>query len=711
MRAQRIIGLTVAALCAVATVTLSAPAAQAAPAPSGATFTPMTPLRVLDTREAIGPLGPDGVYTLDLSAKVPAAAVSVMLNLTGTDTTGPTYVTAYPSGMTRPNASNLNLVAGETRPNLVTVALGTGRKIDLYNFRNSVNLIADLAGYYAPGAGSRFTPLPPRRVLDTRPGSVGSNATVTLNLADAVPPSATAVTFNLTATETTGPTYVTAYPSGVARPNASNLNLVAGDTWPNLVTVALGADRKVDLYNFRNSVALIADLAGFYTPEYGAEFVPIAPRRILDTRDSAPIGNGATLPTNLNGVVPPEALAVVANLTGVLPTAPTFVSAFPGTRWDNTSNLNVVPGQVVPNLATTILGSDGTISYFNLAGSINLVVDLAGYFVVPPADCAVRCVHGWGANSRGQLGTGKRVFGSPAISALPGLGDVRSVVAGPGTTYAIRTDGTVRAWGNNTAGQLGNGWTGGYSTVAVPVGIDNVVALAASSEAALAVRTDGTVWGWGLAGGTPSSAPRKITGLAGIVSITMGSGSRPILLRSDGQVLIWDMPGGTMELRPGPNGVTAISGQYALRTDGTVWKWDGDTAPAQVAGLTGITAISDRGGISAMALRNDGTVWTWGLNYFGALGHGTLCTSDTPCPPQAPAPVTGLSGVTSISSFQFGGYAIRNDGTVWGWGRNLSDELATSGAGNYSATPVRLTGAPAAGVITGGEVSGWLVTP
>ncbi len=76
----------------------------------------------------------------------------------------------YPAGTTRPGASNLNVVAGQTIPNLVTVALGSGNRVTLYNASGTIDLIADLAGYYSSDAGAGFTAVSPVRVLDTRTG-------------------------------------------------------------------------------------------------------------------------------------------------------------------------------------------------------------------------------------------------------------------------------------------------------------------------------------------------------------------------------------------------------------------------------------------------------------------------------------------------------------------------------------------------------------
>ncbi len=92
------------------------------------------------------------------------------MNVTATRPTATSFVSVYPGGTTRPGASNLNVVAGQTIPNLVTVALGAGNRVTLYNSAGTIDLIADLAGYYTSGAGAGFTAVSPVRVLDTRTG-------------------------------------------------------------------------------------------------------------------------------------------------------------------------------------------------------------------------------------------------------------------------------------------------------------------------------------------------------------------------------------------------------------------------------------------------------------------------------------------------------------------------------------------------------------
>ena len=252
------------------------PRSAGAPADAGA-LGALTPARIADTRFAGGPIAAYTSRTLQIlgAGGVPASAVSaVVLNLTVTDTTAAGYLTAYPSDTTPPNASNLNFVPGQTVPNLVVVPVGADGTIQIYNgAAGSVDVVADVAGYYlagTPTAAGTLGALTPARILDTRfdsngpvPGVSGRALRVTGQ--GGVPATGvSAVVVNLTVTDAAGSGYITAFPSGVNRPNASNLNFVAGQTVPNLVVVPVGADGKIVLFNGSGAaVALVVDVVGY----------------------------------------------------------------------------------------------------------------------------------------------------------------------------------------------------------------------------------------------------------------------------------------------------------------------------------------------------------------------------------------------------------------------------------------------------------------
>ena len=240
-------------------------------------FLPIVPTRLIDTRtNPIDPLAARSVRELTVVGHggVPAAGVSaVVLNVTAVNAREIGYLTLYPTGTPQPVASNLNYVAGQTIPNQVIVPVGTDGKVSIYA-DGATDVIVDLAGGFTDGSAARsitglFVPTPPTRVLDTRVGAkVAPNGTATVPAASGVGVPAgvfvSAIAMNVTATESTGPGFVTAYPDGAALPLASNLNLErTGQTIANHVTIGVG-DGASDTLFTDGGTHLLADVNGYY---------------------------------------------------------------------------------------------------------------------------------------------------------------------------------------------------------------------------------------------------------------------------------------------------------------------------------------------------------------------------------------------------------------------------------------------------------------
>jgi len=375
-------------------------------------YHPVTPARILDTRSGPGPIGavgPGGEITVDVTGvgTVPANpwdVSSVVVNVTVTGGTANSFLTVYPSGVTRPLASNLNFVAGQTVPNLVTVKVGADGNVKVFNAAGQTHVIFDVVGWYGlPSGGSLFNALPPARILDTRsspqgspPGKLNAGSTMSVQATGVggVPPLAfgvTAVVVNATVTETTVPSYLTVYPTDVTRPNASNLNFVGGQTVPNLVAVKVGAsDGRVNVYNAAGSTHVIFDVVGWYGGASGDVFNPVTPARVLDTRTSpqgtppGAVGNNSQITVDVTGVgsLPTAGVsAVVVNTTVTSPTAPSYLTVFPSDVSPPTaSNLNFVAGQTVPNLVIVKTGADGNVKVYNAAGQVHVIFDAVGFF-------------------------------------------------------------------------------------------------------------------------------------------------------------------------------------------------------------------------------------------------------------------------------------------------------------------------------------------
>jgi alpha-tubulin suppressor-like RCC1 family protein len=237
-------------------------------------------------------------------------------------------------------------------------------------------------------------------------------------------------------------------------------------------------------------------------------------------------------------------------------------------------------------------------------------------------------VVGLGSNAFGQLGDGTTTPAPNTPVAVSGLQNVVAISCGHEYSMALMSDRTVRAWGRNSAGQLGDNTKLDRATPVPVVGLTNVIAIAAGENHSLALRSDGSVWAWGQNGvgelGDDTIQERLVpvptlanTNYRAIAA----SGSTSMALRNDGVVFVW----GTNE-----------SGQLA---NGTLS--GNSSTPLQVAGLTDVAeiAIARQPGVvnHLMAVRSDGTMWAWGLNDFGQVGSGSAEEVV-----RAPEQVTGL---------------------------------------------------------------------
>ncbi len=400
--------------------------------PGGSYYFPTSPTRIVDTRAgatdpstyAGATLGPNSTLNVNVVGSngdgVPSGASAVVLNVTVTNPTTAGYLTVYPQGVNKPTASNLNFVAGETVPNLVTVGIGTNGEVDFYNAFGSLDIVVDVEGYYAPNSvspgGSLFHPESPTRIADTRAGAtdpstyagatLGPNSTLNVNVVgangDGVPSGASAVVLNVTVTNPTAAGYLTVYPQGVNRPTASNLNFVAGETVPNRVIVGLSPTGEISLYNAFGSLDVVVDVNGYFSSSPGGySFNPVPPDRICDTRlttstNTQCIGEtlspgeiitvGATGNISGDGVPsmtssnPP--IAIVANVTVTNTSASgSYLTVWPsGGTQSGTSDLNWVPGETVPNQVIVQLGPNGDINIFNAYGEVDVIVDIVGWY-------------------------------------------------------------------------------------------------------------------------------------------------------------------------------------------------------------------------------------------------------------------------------------------------------------------------------------------
>ncbi len=242
----------------------------------------------------------------------------------------------------------------------------------------------------------------PQRVLDTRPGAstadgrfaaIGvrpAGSTLTLDIAGRVglPAQAAAVALNITATEPTGPGFITIFPCDQPQPTASNLNYAAGQTVPNAVITALSGSGTVCVFTLQQA-HLIVDVSGWF-PTGSFTALP-RPQRLLDTRAGGATADGQfsgtgtqaggttfTLPVAGRAGVPAGATAVAVNVTVDNPIGPGFLAVFPcGAPTPNASNLNFAAGRTVANLVISRIGTGGAICIFTPTAT-EVVVDASG---------------------------------------------------------------------------------------------------------------------------------------------------------------------------------------------------------------------------------------------------------------------------------------------------------------------------------------------
>lgn len=300
---------------------------------------------------------------------------------------------------------------------------------------------------------------------------------------------------------------------------------------------------------------------------------------------------------------------------------------------------------------------------------------------------------------------------SLSFIACPYVLSAQTIAGGGWHSLVVCMDSTVKAFGENATGQLGDGTTVDKNNPVTVPGLSRMIAVSGGGDQleahSMALKRDGTVWTWGsniyggLGNGTTNSTtgPVQVTSLTGVKQISAG-GWHSVALKEDGTVWVWGWnmdgqvgDGTTVDKTspiqvPGLTGVVKIAaGIYhvlALKSDGTVWAW-GDNisgqigngtvttdvkSPVQVSGLNNVKSIA-AGRFFSLAVKTDGTVWTWGENKYGQLGDGTTVDKS------APIQVSGLTGVTDAvaATGAFHCMAAKSDNTVWAWGRNTYGNL------------------------------------
>lgn len=348
------------------------------------------------------------------------------------------------------------------------------------------------------------------------------------------------------------------------------------------------------------------------------------------------------------------------------------------------------------------------ISIFSVPAVLALTAPgAAGAAAGAPAGTAVLAASSaltWGDNSAGELGNGTLTASTTPVP-VGGSGGITAISAGGRHVLALTAAGTVLAWGDDTSGQLGNGTAGAAASAENPVavsGLTGVTQVSAGAEHSLAVLSDGTVLAWGdnshgeLGNGTTTSSdvPVPVPGLTGVKSVAAGDEYSLAVLTS-GTVMAWG-DGGNGQLGDGKAADSHV--------------------PVPVKGLTGVTAVA-AGGEHALALKSDGTVLAWGENDAGQLGNG-----GQPGSSDVPVHVKRLTTAVAVSAGESHSVALLSGGTVMAWGDNGFNQLGRPngfpGGVGSSNVPLKVPGlgttaAISAGglftlaLLAGGGVDGW----
>jgi len=279
------------------------------------------------------------------------------------------------------------------------------------------------------------------------------------------------------------------------------------------------------------------------------------------------------------------------------------------------------------------------------------------------------------------------------------LSGVTALVGGRYHSAAVRSDGTVWTWGDNSYGGLGINSSGGTIGSTVPVqvvdvtgtgSLTGITAVAGGGYFTLALKSDGTLYGFGRDdlgqlgnnSSTSITRPVRVSGpggiglLSGIVAISAGN-DHSVALRNDGTVWTWGN-NANGELGANSTAASSLTPVQVVRADGTA-----------LSGVTGIAA----GGYHTLAVTSDGSVYAWGKNDWGQLGNNSTVTSGVAVQVLAPGGGSVLSGAAGVGAGLVHSLVLKRDGGVMAWGFGGYGQLGT---GNQASPilPVTVVASP-----------------
>ncbi len=316
---------------------------------------------------------------------------------------------------------------------------------------------------------------------------------------------------------------------------------------------------------------------------------------------------------------------------------------------------------------------------------------------------------GWRDNYYGQIGDGTN-SDKNTPTQIGSTAAWKDLSAGGIHSLAVKDNGTLWSWGYNSYGQLGDGTNNDRNTPAQVGSSTSWSAVSGGYYHSLAIQDDGTLWSWGynyrgqLGDGTNNdrNTPAQVGSATNWTAVAGGS-YHSMALKNDGTLWSWggnwvgQLGDGTNNNRNTPaqvgsatNWAVVSTGSFhnlALKTNGTLWSWGNNDygqlgdgthennkfSPTQVGSATNWKAVS-AGHYHSLALKNDGTLWSWGANEYGQLGDGNHGSGEGhQYDRHSPARVGTGNDWVAVSAGEKLSLALKEDGTLWGWGSEVGD--------------------------------------
>ncbi len=320
-------------------------------------------------------------------------------------------------------------------------------------------------------------------------------------------------------------------------------------------------------------------------------------------------------------------------------------------------------------------------------------------------------LYAWGLGTSGQLGDGSVVSRSSPVQ-IGSETNWSKLSAGQTTPLFVKTDGTLWAVGKNNFGQVGDGTVVDKSSPVQIGALTNWLNVASGGYRGSAIKQDGTIWTWGsnsrgqlginASTTTYRSSPVQVGSLTTWAKLYASQGNN-FAIKTDGTLWAWglntygNLGDGTVVDRSSPVQIGALTdwssiavsneSAFGIKTGGTLWSWGRNdygqlgtntsylinkSSPTQIGALTNWSIVSSGGVNSVFAIKTDGTLWCWGRNLSGGLGQNDTVNRSSPVQIGALTTWANVSAGTST-------YAIKTDGTLWSWGQNTFGQL---GAGD-----------------------------